>query len=248
VDPQPRLELAELVRSQGPELYQDARRVRALLSDACPGSRAEIAVLVAAVEEDMPQRIIRSSDSLAIEGTIERLTGELAQSRGLSLEAARWSLQSWAWALGASARPPQDAGGQPAAAGAGQAPSWDPQPPGYGTQSSGPGTQPPGYGTQPPGYGSQPPAYGTQPPAYGTGGQQTESSATASLAIAIIGLFVCGIIGGIIAIIMANNAQKKIEASGGRLGGLSQAKAARIIGIIDIVGWAVFILLVSAGS
>jgi hypothetical protein len=34
---------------------------------------------------------------------------------------------------------------------------------------------------------------------------------------------------------MANSAQKRIEASGGRLTGLEQARAARIIAIIELV-------------
>lgn len=246
MDPQPRLQLAELVRSQGPDFYQDARRVRALLSDVCPDSRAEIAVLVAAVEEDVPQRIVRSSDSLAIEGTIQRLAGDLSQSRGLSLDAARWAVQSWAWVMGA-APAPQDATGQPASPGPGSTP-----PPWGGGQQAGQ-TQPPAYQPPPPAYQQQqqpayqqPPAY-QQQPGYAPANPPTESTATAALVIAIIGLFVCGFVGGLIAFIMGTNAQKKIEASGGQLGGLSQAKAAKVIGIIDIVAWA-FVLIALSGS
>jgi hypothetical protein len=43
--------------------------------------------------------------------------------------------------------------------------------------------------------------------------------------------------------VLANSAQKRIEASGGRLTGLDQARAARIIAIIELVLTAVLILV-----
>jgi hypothetical protein len=113
-------------------------------------------------------------------------------------------------------------------------PEPPPPPPGYGQ---------PGYGQPPPGappYGGQPgygPAgYGTQP-GYGYGypaGPPTDSSATAALVIAIVGFFICPPVGAVVALVMANSAQKRIEASQGRLGGLELAKAARIIAIVEL--------------
>jgi hypothetical protein len=94
-----------------------------------------------------------------------------------------------------------------------------------------------GYG-QPP-YGQQPgygPPYGA-PPGAGYGYPQappTDSSATAALVIAIIGFFTCPPVGAIVALVLANSAQKRIEASNGQLGGLEMAKAARIIAIIEL--------------
>jgi len=97
------------------------------------------------------------------------------------------------------------------------------------------------YGTQP-GYG-QP--YGA-PPGYGYGylsGPQTDSSATAALVIAIIGFFICAPVGAIVALVLAGSAQKRIEASGGQLTGLEQARAARIIAIIELVLTGIAILV-----
>lgn len=94
-----------------------------------------------------------------------------------------------------------------------------------------------GYG-QPP-YGQQPgygPPYGA-PPGAGYGYAQappTDSSATAALVIAIIGFFTCPPVGAIVALVLANSAQKRIEASNGQLGGLEMARAARIIAIIEL--------------
>src|SRR5215211_3813724 len=116
-----------------------------------------------------------------------------------------------------------------------------PAPPGYGQ---------PGYGQQPPGtpYGGQPgygpSGYGTQP-GYGYGypaGPPTDSSATAALVIAIVGFFICPPVGAVVALVMANSAEKRIEASEGRLGGLELARAARIIAIVELVLTAVLIV------
>jgi hypothetical protein len=131
-----------------------------------------------------------------------------------------------------------------------------PEQPGYGQQGYGqqgygqPGPEQPGYGQQ--GYGQQ---YGGQP-GYGQAGYptqygggygypappQTEGTATAALVIAIVGLFICPPVAGIVALIMANSAEKRIQASGGRLTGLDQAKAARIIAIVELVLTGVLLL------
>jgi hypothetical protein len=160
--------------------------------------------------------------------------------------------------------PPEPPASAPAAGG--QAPTTPvPEPPASGPP---PGGQPwpeaprpgqdygqagygqPGYGPPPgapPGYGQQP-GYG-QPyggaPGYGYGyppGPQTDSSATAALVIAVVGFFTCPPVGAIVALVLANGAQKRIEASGGRLTGLDQARAARIIAIIELVLTGVLIL------
>ena len=122
--------------------------------------------------------------------------------------------------------------------------TWPEAPPppaqGYG--------QPQPYGTQPgygqPGYG-QPGPYGA-PPGYGYGypaGPQTDSSATAALVIAIVGFFICAPVGAIVALVLANSAQKRIEESNGRLTGLEQARWARIIAIAELALTAVVILV-----
>jgi hypothetical protein len=130
----------------------------------------------------------------------------------------------------------------------GQPPPGGDQPPGYGPQDYGqPGYGQQGYGQQ--GYGQQ--GYGQQygGPGYGTqgygypAGPQTESSATAALIIAIAGFFICFPVAGIVALLLANSAEKRIEESGGRLTGRDQAKAARIIAIVELGLTALMILL-----
>lgn len=118
-----------------------------------------------------------------------------------------------------------------------------PPPPSYG-QPGGP-QQPAGYGpgaqepqpyAQQYGYGQQP-GYGYPPD------PQTEGLATAALVIAIAGFFICPPVGAIVALVLANNARQRIEASGGRLSGLEQARAARIIAIIELVLTAIVVLV-----
>jgi hypothetical protein len=68
--------------------------------------------------------------------------------------------------------------------------------------------------------------------------------ATAALVVAVVGFFVCFPLGGIVALILANSAMKKIEASGGRLTGLEQARAARIIAIVELVLAAIIVVVI----
>jgi hypothetical protein len=72
--------------------------------------------------------------------------------------------------------------------------------------------------------------------------------AIAALVIAIVGFFVCPPVGAIVALVMANSAKQRIEASGGRLSGLEQARAARIIAIIELVLTAIVVLVLAVGA
>jgi hypothetical protein len=114
---------------------------------------------------------------------------------------------------------------------------YDPQ--GYSQTGYGqPGSGQPGYGQ--PGYGPQ---YGA-PPGYGyPAAPQTDSSATAALVIAIVGFFICAPVGAVVALVLASSAEKRIEASNGRLTGLDQARIARIIAIVELVLTGILILI-----
>ena len=128
--------------------------------------------------------------------------------------------------VGGPARPPEPppSSGQP---------GGDQQPQGSAPPEPQPYSQQYGYGQ--PGYGSPP-----VPP--------TEGLATAALVVAIVGFFVCAPVGAIVALVLANNAKQRIEASGGRLSGLEQARAARIIAIIELVLTAIVVLVLAVGA
>jgi hypothetical protein len=59
----------------------------------------------------------------------------------------------------------------------------------------------------------------------------------------VVGFFICAPVGAIVALVLANSAQKRIEESNGRLTGLEQARAARIIAIVELALTAVLILV-----
>lgn len=77
---------------------------------------------------------------------------------------------------------------------------------------------PPTYG--PPGY----PAYPPQPPSH--------PQAVTVLVLGILGIVVCGLIGPF-AWTMGNRVVREIEASGGRVGGRTEATIGRILGIVS---------------
>jgi hypothetical protein len=122
-------------------------------------------------------------------------------------------------------------------------PARPPQPP--------PSSGQPGGSQQPSGSGPPPqPAptvqqSGWPQPGYGT--PPTEGMAVAALVIAIVGFFICPPVGAIVALVLANSATQRIEASGGRLSGLEQARAARIIAIIELVLTAIIVLALAVG-
>jgi hypothetical protein len=129
--------------------------------------------------------------------------------------------------------PPPSSYGQP---GYGQQPGYGPPPTPEQQPYGQPGYGQPGYGQQ--GYGQ--PGYAAAP--------QTEGTATAALVIAIIGFFTClWPIAAIVALVLANSATRRIEESGGRLGGLEQARWARIIAIVELVLTAVGVLFIIIG-
>lgn len=89
------------------------------------------------------------------------------------------------------------------------------------------------------------------PPPAASGQAQYEAprpsgKAIAALVISIVGLFVCGPVGGIIALILAGQAKREIRESGGRITGEGQATAAKILGIIGICLGVVAVLAIVA--
>jgi len=59
----------------------------------------------------------------------------------------------------------------------------------------------------------------------------------------IFSLFCCGIIFGIVAIVLSNQAKTEIQHSRGWQTGEGQAKAGLILGIIGVVGWLILIVV-----
>ena len=67
--------------------------------------------------------------------------------------------------------------------------------------------------------------------------------AVGSLICGILGFFICGLIFGIIAIVLGNKAKQAIAAQPGEYGGAGMAQAGYIMGIISLVLWAIVVVL-----
>ncbi len=123
------------------------------------------------------------------------------------------------------------------------------RPPDQGWQSPAPPPPPTSgpYGQSPP-YGEAAPPYGTPAPAYGSpygytayAPPQTEGTAIGAL-IAAIGSWVICPISGIVALVLASQAKRKIAESGGRLTGEGLVTASKWIAWINIGLWVAGIL------
>lgn len=112
--------------------------------------------------------------------------------------------------------------------------SYPPPPPNPEDSGSTPPPPPP-YGAAPPPYGAPPP-----PPNYGYpagGGYAMPASnqkALWSMVLGIVSLFCCGVITGVVAVVLAQQAKREIAASGGMQRGAGQAQAGFVLGIIGI--------------
>jgi hypothetical protein len=82
----------------------------------------------------------------------------------------------------------------------------------------------------------------TSPDGLYHGPKITAPGATAALVCGIIGLFFCGVILGIVAIVKGNEAKRSI-ASDPTYGGGGMATAGIVLGILDLIGWAIFLLV-----
>lgn len=80
-------------------------------------------------------------------------------------------------------------------------------------------------------------------PSY-AGAPENHGKATAAMICGIVGIFIAGLILGIIAIVLGSQAQSEINGSPGRYRNLGQAKAGVILGVIDIVLWLIVILVI----
>jgi hypothetical protein len=141
-------------------------------------------------------------------------------------------------------QPPQgDPFAPPPEGAAAQVPGIPNDPPAYGTPATPPPPPPPAaMPAAPPAYGAPVPAYAAAPPQNGPG--------TTALVCGIIGLFFCGIILGIIAIIQGRKG-KALAAQGLATNG-SAANAGFILGIVaivlNIIGGIFYAVVIAAGS
>jgi hypothetical protein len=102
----PRQELQRLIQQYGHSLCHDPVRIKGLLRDTCGQYRREVSGLLSALQEDVPNHLLTTSQSgTPLSVTLPRLTKQLQDHVGLDEETARWSVESWALALNLNPQP-----------------------------------------------------------------------------------------------------------------------------------------------
>ena len=101
--------LKSLIDRYGTPLLGDAGRLRGLLQDEVPQAKKEISVLLLALEERVPQDLMRVHSGEPIASLSPRLARRLSEEKSLSTDAARWAVYAWARGLGLdSVLPPME--------------------------------------------------------------------------------------------------------------------------------------------
>ncbi|SPE38006.1 membrane hypothetical protein [Candidatus Sulfopaludibacter sp. SbA3] len=93
-----REKLREAVVAYGRSAFADPRRCEAILRDLCPNAPREIFLLVSALRENVAAQLI-SHEAMPESAVFAALSHRLAESLGLSEDAARWAVESWRFAL-----------------------------------------------------------------------------------------------------------------------------------------------------
>jgi hypothetical protein len=92
--------LRALIRTHGPALIRDVRRCGGMVRDACEGKTREINLLLGALDEDVPGKLVEQANGTLDVALRNRLSQLLQENRGLNESAANWAVETWAYALG----------------------------------------------------------------------------------------------------------------------------------------------------
>jgi outer membrane lipoprotein SlyB len=92
--------LRSLVDRYGVTLLGESGRLRGLLQDECPQAKREISVLLQALEERVPQDLLRVHSGEPIASLSPRLVKRLSDEKAMSPQASRWAVATWAQGLG----------------------------------------------------------------------------------------------------------------------------------------------------
>jgi Glycine zipper 2TM domain len=92
--------LRSLVDRYGITLLGEAGRLRGLLQDECPQAKREISVLLQALEDRVPQDLLRVHSGEPIGSLSPRLIKRLSDEKAMSPQASRWAVATWAQGLG----------------------------------------------------------------------------------------------------------------------------------------------------
>jgi hypothetical protein len=103
--------LKELLKNHGTELFEQPQRCEGLLKDT-PLSAPEVAAMMGALREGVPQALLARTEPVISAATIAKLADRVSEARALKYEAAYQGVELWAVTLGrdfVKAAPPQPA-------------------------------------------------------------------------------------------------------------------------------------------
>jgi outer membrane lipoprotein SlyB len=92
--------LKALLDRYGVALLGESARLRGLLHDECPHAKREISVLLQALDERVPQDLLRVHSGEPIQSLSPRLAKRLEDEKSISGHASRWAINTWAQGLG----------------------------------------------------------------------------------------------------------------------------------------------------
>jgi outer membrane lipoprotein SlyB len=92
--------LKSLLDRYGVALLGESGRLRGLLQDECPNAKREISVLLQALDERVPQDLLRVHSGEPIRSLSPRLAKRLEDEKSISAHASRWAVNTWAQGLG----------------------------------------------------------------------------------------------------------------------------------------------------
>ena len=83
----------------GPDMLYAAERLRIFLTDRCPAAESDIALVMAGLDEQVPQALLSAHTADELKSLLPRLQARLTDQRSLNRYAAAWSVTTWADAL-----------------------------------------------------------------------------------------------------------------------------------------------------
>ncbi len=103
IDQQIETALKGLIDRYGEGLLGESGRLKSFLQDECPTAKREISVLLQALDEQIPQDILRVHSGEPLQSLGPRLAKRLSEQKAMAPEASRWAVRTWAQGLGVSA-------------------------------------------------------------------------------------------------------------------------------------------------
>jgi formylglycine-generating enzyme required for sulfatase activity len=96
----PRQKLIELVAKYGDHVWEDAKRCEGFLRDLCGDQKREIAILIAALRENVAVELRETHGRLPLSLVVDRCSKRLHENTGVVPDLAKWSVETWGLALG----------------------------------------------------------------------------------------------------------------------------------------------------